>query len=198
VTVAVALIVGGCGGGGDGDKSDARPRGSAGSTSTTAASARIDLSQPIPGGSLHDTPRPPLENTGDDYVAIFESLDANFRWLTENPDPAVVSELYAPGTTDHDYWVPAFDEFVTKGWRAADDGYFVVSTEVVSALPNAVSLRVEDSMVTERIVDDAGTQVGEERVRDPQVKTWTVLLAVDEAGRWRFADWERVDIPVQV
>ena len=69
-------------------------------TTTTAAVNRIDLSQPIPGGSLHGTPRPPLENTGDDYVAIFESLVANLRWLSENPDPALISEIFVPGTPD--------------------------------------------------------------------------------------------------
>src|SRR6266571_2238418 len=70
--------------------------------STSAPPATIDLSQPIAGGSLHGKPRPPLENTGSDYVAILESIIANFRWLSENPDPTVISELYVPGTPDHD------------------------------------------------------------------------------------------------
>ncbi|HEY3096085.1 MAG TPA: hypothetical protein VGK05_04555, partial [Acidimicrobiia bacterium] len=99
------------------------------SPSTAAPPATIDLSKPIPGGSLHGTPRPPLENTGTDYVAILRSLIGNFRWLTENPDPAVISELYVPGTEDHDAWVAAFQDLASRGWRAADDDYYVVSVE---------------------------------------------------------------------
>src|SRR5262245_663185 len=68
---------------------------------TSAPPPTIDLSRPIPGGSLHGTPRPPLENTGTDYVAIFKSLDAGIRWLAENPDPRLVSDLYVPGTAEH-------------------------------------------------------------------------------------------------
>src|SRR5207247_8795960 len=84
----VAVLVacsGGSGGGGT-----ASPKTSPPSSSTPPAT--IDLSKPIPGGSLHGTPRPPLENTGTDYVAIFKSLDGNLRWLSENPDPSVLPE----------------------------------------------------------------------------------------------------------
>lgn len=194
--VATLLGLGGCGGDGAGEARQTSTTTEP--TTTTAAPAAIDLSQPIPGGSLHGTPRPPLENTGDDYVAIFESLVANFRWLTENPDPAVISELYVPGTGDHDYWVRAFDELVTQGWRAADDGYFLGNVEVVEARPDVVSLRVVDSMDSERIVEREGAQVGEGRLRDPRVKTWTVLLVPDGSGHWRFADWQRADAEVRV
>src|ERR671911_2797732 len=82
------------------------------SAPTTAPPATIDLSKPIPGGSLHGTPRPPLENTGTDYVAIFKSLDANLRWLSENPDPGLISDLYVPGTPGHDTRVPAYQYLV--------------------------------------------------------------------------------------
>jgi len=84
------------------------------------------------------------------------------------------------------------------GWRAADDGYFVVSAEVVEVTAEAVSLRVSDSMEFERVVDAQGSQVGEGRPRDPRVKTWTVLLVPDGAGPWRFADWQRVDAEVEL
>jgi hypothetical protein len=192
VGASVALLVG-CGGGGDDESADG-PSSTTRSepTSTTAAPATIDLSQPIPGGSLHGTPRPPLENTGDDYVAIVESLIANFRWLTENPDPEIVPELYVPGTGDHDGHVGTFTELVANGWRAADDGYYVVSVEVVDATPAAVSLRVTDTMEFERIVDETGQQVGEGRPRSPTTRTWNVLLTPD-TDRWRIADWAEAD-----
>jgi len=129
-------------------------------------------------------------------VAIFKSLDGNFRWLTENPDPAFISEIYVPGTNNHDYWVPAFQELVSKGWRSADQGYELISVDVVEARADVFSLRVVDSMDSEHVVDASGSEVGSGRPRDPRVKTWTVLLAADAQGRWRFADWSRTDAEV--
>jgi hypothetical protein len=191
--VALVGVLAACSGGSGGGGGKASPKSA---PSTTAPPATIDLSRPIPGGSLHGTPRPPLENTGTDYVAIFKSLDGNFRWLTENPNPAVVSELYVPGTNDHDYWVPAFQELASKGWRSADDGYQLISAGVVDAKTDVVSLHVVDAMDSEHVVDQSGSQVGTGRPRDPKVKTWTVLLTPDAQGRWRFADWSRADAEV--
>ncbi len=187
----MVVALAGCSGGGGGGSETQRdePGRSAERPSTTAAPARIDLSQPIPGGSLHGTPRPPLENTGDDYVAIFESLIANFRWLTENPDPAVISELYVPGTEDHQQWVAAFQELSTKQWRAADEDYQLLSAEAVDVRPGFVSVRVSDYLGLERIIDAKDEQVGDGRTRQPPERTATVLLAMDESGRWRIVDW---------
>jgi hypothetical protein len=148
----------------------------------------IDLSKPIPGGSLHGTPRPPLENTGTDYVAIFKSLDANFRWLTENPDPRVISELYLPGTPGHDTRIAAYEYLLANGYRWADEAYRLLSVTVVSVTPDVVSLRVRDSLEFERIVDAGGNQVGSLRPRSPAEKDWTVLLSPSD-GHWRIADW---------
>ncbi len=70
--VALVGVLAACSGGSGGGGGKASPTTS---PPTTAPPATIDLSKPIPGGSLHGTPRPPLENTGTDYVAIFKSLD---------------------------------------------------------------------------------------------------------------------------
>jgi hypothetical protein len=182
--VALLSVLVACSGG-----SDSSGRRAKTSPSTTTPPATIDLSKPIPGGSLHGTPRPPLENTGNDYVAITRSLVATFRWLTENPDPAVISELYVPGTEDHASWVAAFQDLANRGWRAADDGYYVISIETIDAQPQAATVRVTDSMKLERIVEASGQQVGEGRARDPQVKTSIALLARGAADRWRLADF---------
>ena len=107
----VAVLVACSGGSGGGQK--ASPRTSPPASSTPPAT--IDLSKPIPGGSLHGTPRPPLENTGADYVAIFKSLDGNLRWLSENPDPSVLPELFVPGTAGHDARMPAYQYLTERG-----------------------------------------------------------------------------------
>ena len=186
LAVLVLGVLVACSGGSGGGE-----RHTAGGTAAPPSSApppTIDLSQPIPGGSLHGTPRPPLENTGTDYVAIFRSLDAGIRWLTENPDPALVSEFYVPGTAEHANGVRLYQELTDKRWRAADEGYRLISVDVVDAQPQAVSLRVVDQFDVERVVDATGQQVGEQKVHvGPQA--WTVLMSPDATGRWMVSDW---------
>jgi hypothetical protein len=185
--IALVGVLVACSGGSGGGGGKASPKTS---PPTTAPPPTIDLSKPIPGGSLHGTPRPPLENTGTDYVAILRSLIGNFRWLTENPDAALVSDIYAPGTAEHDAGVRNVQYLVDRGWRAADDAYFIVSVEAVDSRPDAVAMRMSDSMEIERVVDSAGQQVGGGRPRNPQVKNWSVLLSSDQTGHWRIADFE--------
>src|SRR6266542_5217215 len=129
LAVAVLGVLVACSSGSGGGGGKASPKTSPPSSSTPPAT--IDLSKPIPGGSLHGTPRPPLENTGTDYLAITRSLIGNFRWLTENPDAALVSDLYVPGTAEHDAGVTNIQFLVDRGWRAADEAYFIVSIEAV-------------------------------------------------------------------
>ena len=187
--VALVGVLAACSGGSGGSGGGGGKASPTTSPPTTAPPATIDLSKPIPGGSLHGTPRPPLENTGTDYVAILKSLIGNFRWLTENPDAAVVSDIYAPGTAEHDAGVRNVQYLVDRGWRAADDSYFIVSAEAVDSRPDAVAMRMSDSMDIERVVDSAGQQVGGGRPRNPTVKSWSVLLSSDQTGHWRIADF---------
>ena len=191
ISAAVVLTLAACrgGDGGGGGQGDPDERGSDASA-TTAAPNRIDLSQPIPGGSLHGTPRPPLENTGDDYVAIFESLDANLRWISENPDPALISEIYVPGTPAHDARAEAYQTLVASGYRWADEGYTLLSVEVLDTSADLVSLEVVDLVEFERLVDAHGDQVGERRDHG-SAETSTVLLTPTSDGEWRIASWNR-------
>jgi hypothetical protein len=185
LAVALVGVLAACSGGSGGGGGKASPTTS---PSTTAPPATIDLSKPIPGGSLHGTPRPPLENTGTDYVAIFESLIANQRWISENPDPALISAVYVPGTPGHDARVSAYQYLVDNGYRWADEGFQLLSVEIVDARSDVVSLRATDSLVFERIVDAAGNQVGNVRRRDPATQDRTAVLSRDETGHWRIAD----------
>lgn len=187
--VALVGVLAACSGGSGGGGGKASPTTS---PPTTAPPATIDLSKPIPGGSLHGTPRPPLENTGTDYAAIFKSLDATVRWISENPDPALMSDVYVPGTQGHDSRVPAYQYLVDNGYRWADEGYQLLSVEVVSTDGDAASLSIKDNLESERVVDGAGNQVGNVRPRNPATKEWTVLLSRDATGRWRIADWSQV------
>jgi len=190
ISAAVLGLLAGCNGGGDDADAGPPQRSTAETTSTTAPVPEIDLSQPIPGGSLHGTPRPPLENTGDDYVAIFESLVANLRWISENPDPALISEIYVPGTPAHDVRIDAYQFLVSNGYRWADEGYYLISVDVVDEQDALVSLRVTDRFEFERLVDSAGNQVGDLREHGTP-ETSTVLVSRSPDGNWRITDWTR-------
>ncbi|MDQ6855361.1 MAG: hypothetical protein M3046_17015 [Actinomycetota bacterium] len=188
VTLLVALVACSGGSGGSGRASSS----SKGTAPPTTAPSTIDLSKPIPGGSLHGTPRPPLANTGSDYVAIFKSLDGTLRWLTENPDTNVVSDIYVPGSPEHAAGVQNFKYLIDHGWRAADEGYRVLSVEVVDTRTDAVALRVVDQFDVERVVDATGQRVGDGRVHSGP-KTWSLLLAPDGPGLWKISDWSPAD-----
>jgi hypothetical protein len=197
ISAAVLGLLAGCGGGGDGADPGPPQRSVAEPTSTTAAPATIDLSQPIPGGSLHGTPRPPLENTGDDYVAIFESLVANLRWMSENPSIALIPEIFVQGTPGHDVRVPAYQYLIDNGYRFADEGYHLVSVEVVDARTEAVSLTVVQRLEYEKVVDAAGAQVGELKPHG-QPETTSVLLSPAGAGKWQIASWTSLETGVEL
>jgi hypothetical protein len=195
----VVLALGACGGGSGDSSSPAHSSADpapdrAATTTATAPSTGLDVRRPIPANSLHGTPRPPLVNTGDDPVAIFESLAANFRWLTENPDPALVDELFVPGTADHAQFRDLFAALAASRWRSADEGYAIASIEVMAAEPTLVTLRVVDSLEFEQIVDQNGERVGPGRIPEPTVES-VVYLSPDANGRWRIADWQSTTPP---
>ena len=185
LAAAVLVLVAACSGGSGADGHRASPKASTPASSTPPPT--IDLSTPIPGGSLHGTPRPPLENTGTDYVAIFKSLIANQRWISENPDPRLISDVYVPGTPGHDERVAAYQYLVANGYRWADEGYQLLSIDVISALPEAATLRAVQSLQYERVVDANGQQVGEVRPHTGEERLIFTLVP-DSSGRWRIAD----------
>src|SRR5262249_53744424 len=107
---------------------------------------------------------------------------------TENPDPALISDIYLEGSRIHDLQLDVFRRLAENGWRAADEGYRLVEITPLDVRPDVVALRVIDQFDFERIVDKSGSQVGEGRAHNGPV-TWSVLLSVDSSGKWRIADW---------
>jgi hypothetical protein len=183
LAIAAAAVLVACSGGSGSGGGKASPKTSP--PSSTTPPATIDLSRPIPGGSLHGTPRPPLENTGTDYVAITRSLIGNLRWISENPDPSLISTVFVPGTPGHDERAAAYRYLVESGYRWADEGYRLISVDVVDVKPDVVSIRLTQELAFERIVDAAGNQVGQIRPHaGPQ--TLNYVLALSDAG-WRIA-----------
>lgn len=195
--LALALGLGACGGNDGGQGAEPPTTPTAPEAPTTLPAPAIDLSHPIPGGSLHGTPRPPLENTGDDYVAITKSLIANLRWISENPDPALIADIFVPGTPGHDKRVRAYEYLVSNGFRWADEGYQLLSVEVVDLRDRVASLRVVERLEYERLFDNVGQQVGDLR-RHVGPMSVDLLLSEDEHGRWRIAGGGSSDLEVEL
>ena len=191
---SLALGLAACTGGGGADHAVPESTGTTTTApATTAAPATIDLDHPIPGGSLHGTPRPPLENTGDDYVAITRSLLGNFRWITENPSVPLLADVFAPGTPPHDNRVEAYTLLTAQGYRWADDGYRVADVQLIDVANDVASLRVDEELNYERVVDSAGNQVGDVRRKEGS-STLNILIARSD-GRWRIAAATQLENP---
>jgi hypothetical protein len=124
-------------------------------------------------------------------VAITRSLIANLRWISENPDPALIAEVFVPGTPGHDERVAAYRFLVENGYRWADEGYRLISVDTVDSRTDAVSVRVTQQLDYERVLDAAGNQVGETRSHNGP-ETLTYLLA-SNGGGWRIAGGSRGD-----
>jgi hypothetical protein len=183
--IGTALALGACGGGSRSGGGSAEPPATTEVPATTVPPVRIDVRTPIPGGSLHGTPRPALDNTGTDYVAITESLVGFLRWLAENPDPRIVKELYA-ATEMRGLQRGKITRLRDSGWHSADEGYHVLDVRVVDVTPGAVSMRITDAATVHRVVDASGRDIGEPLLAGGP-RDWSVLLVLDD-GRWRIAD----------
>ena len=67
----------------------------------TATTVPTPPTTPPPYSFDGSVPAPPLLNTGDDYAAIFESLDAYGGWLlAHNPEVRSLHDAYVLGTSD--------------------------------------------------------------------------------------------------
>ncbi|MFN8036930.1 MAG: hypothetical protein U0V73_13425 [Acidimicrobiia bacterium] len=157
-------------------------------TPTTIAPAHGNLVGPIPRGSLRGTPRPELHNTGTDYAAVFASLIYQFRWLTENPDGSLVSEIIAPGSRvdaglgESIRWMEAHDQ------RSADAGYRLVSATVGGVTPDLVVLHTTEWFDFEDYVDATGRVV--EHIPDERsfVRNWGITG--DPVRGWKLAFYD--------
>ena len=185
---AVALCIGGC--------SNSRERSEQAAPtppSVSGAVARLPTTTvPRPKAYSFDrAPAPPsVENRGTDYTAIAESLLRFDSWVySQDPDPALIPRVAAPGST--------FDGAIrhdTAILRRLDRRCYEVQTgpnrvAVIDATPNAVTLRVVQPLVAQRVVDPAGRITSERKL--PHIGTaYLVLITRMSDGRWLLADIE--------
>lgn len=114
---------------------------------------------PIAGGAWYQKPRPALRNTGTDYLAVFTSLMEQFRWLTENPDASIVSQVIAPTSPMDGDLGRLIREMATNRLRSADEGYRLISAKVTDATSFTVELHVTEEFDSEVYLDSNGREI---------------------------------------
>jgi hypothetical protein len=181
-----ALLASGCG---TTDASaDASADGSLTGSTAITTGAPTTTSAPPPYSFDGSVPPPPLINTGTDYEAIYRSLSAYATWLlAHNPDESLVHEAFVVGSAIYDRASNDVRLASESRTRLVEEEQ-QLGIEVVSVLPQAVSLRVTEDVSVQRLVDQHGSTVDERTFTQPL--EWTALLQADTDGRWRIASVE--------
>jgi len=186
----VALTCAGCSGGGDAsaDASTTVPE----VVETTVATTTFPSSTSTTTVPLYSfdgsVPPPELVNTGDDFDAIYRSLDEYGNWLlAHNPDVALIGNIVPVGT---EYFKTYEDDLAIlnrEGLRlylAPSDAERIDLVDLVDEFASLLVTHVEADLV---IVDSAGAVV--DRARVPR-RLRSVLMVRDGAGYWRLVSLE--------
>jgi hypothetical protein len=186
--VTGALLAGACG---TTSKSDAQGEtpshpGAAPTTPTTRRVMTTTVPTTVPAYSFDDSvPPPKLINTGTDYVAILKSLSAYGNWLAAHrPDPALVSDIVAPGTRQHELFTRDLMRLRDSNKRAVELLGAPTTYSILSARRDAVSARVVEDIKFQRSIDASGRVTSEVKFAHPT--TYRSLLVLSR-GRWYYA-----------
>jgi len=181
----LVLAGAGCSGGGDAsaDASTTVPR-AVGSTvpSTTVPAPTSTTTVPLYSfdGSV---PPPELVTTGDDFEAIYRTIDAYSRWIGAHyPDVNVIGKIAAFGSSSYQAYEESVGTLARENLRKYEEGGEVLAVEVLDRVQSFVTLRVSYAPETVTLVSEDG--VRDRRTRDE--RAYIVLLATSGQG-WRLA-----------
>jgi hypothetical protein len=129
------------------DPGDAEPAQVAAPETTTAPTSTTE-------------PPPELENTGEDFNRIWQSINAYYVWLGRNPEPELLDEIFNRRCECYQPNLERLQLLDKRGWRYKDDGIQVVSVKVGRrSSPSRVLLEVIDRQGPQIIVDRSGKVV---------------------------------------
>jgi hypothetical protein len=191
VLVAGIFVVGACSGG----SKNAGPTSPKPSASTTAPRRtttvpRSTTTTSTPEYSFDDSvPPPKLINTGTNYVAILESLDNYGNWLeAHRPDPALTSNVVAPGSKLFQLIARDLTRLRANASRAIETvGSQPIEYTILSAKPDAFSVRVVQDLRSNRTIVSSGRVTSEIRFTGP---TTYLALVVLVNGHWCVAAFD--------
>jgi hypothetical protein len=129
-------------------------------------------------------PPPELNNTGNDFEAIWRSIEDYRVWLGRNPQPHLLKRIYHPDCPCYPKGIGVLQRLASRGLHYDDEGTRVVSVELADRPARHIALlRVVDQHGPQIIVNEAGTVV---RRGDGWAPTrWIFTLNKDENGYWR-------------
>lgn len=173
----------------------------AGSASTTAPLPETSTSVPQPTTTTSiplysfdgSVPPPTLVNTGDDFDAIFRSIDAYSTWLlAHSVDLDRVKDIAVFGSAQYRAYEDDIRGLRESNLRLYDEGPTITDLRVVDRVANVVTLRLVYS-TDRRVVVDANGQTIDEKAfpATPLV----ALLESDSSGSWRLVSIEPATIP---
>lgn len=166
-------------------------------TTTTQAPATTTTTVPPPYSFDGSVPPPPLEITGDDFDAIYRSLDTYANWqYAHNPDTNLVGEVAAPGSPQFATLTDDLAQLSESNLRFFDEGSIVESVEVADTGDDIVTLVVVYAAGRGVAVDSSGTVLDDDSHGPIRQIS---LLSVDAAGRWKYnSNTISNDDPVEV
>jgi len=196
VVVVVALALAACSGD---DDEDASADASSRTTTTLAPEPTITTTVAAPPLYSFDgsVPAPALNITGDDFDAIYRSLDTYQSWLySHNPDVELVDEIATFGSDVFNTITDDLREVVDEESRLYSDTISIESVEVADTADGIVTLRVSNTAGQLVLVDETGTTTDSSAL-DPIEQI--VLLSRHPDGRWLLSSASNIeDDPVVI
>ena len=189
LAVLVTLALGAC----SGDDNDASADADAPPSSTTALAESTTTLPPEPTTTTTvplysfdgSVPPPELVNMGDDYEAIYRSLDAYDFWIdAHNPDPELVKNFAVEGTDQYETQLGDVETLLSTDARSYVIEPDAASVELIDQQENVVSLRVEYPQRYRVLVDRSGNVIDEATVAP---RSLIVLMSADPLGTWRLS-----------
>ena len=142
---------------------------------------------PTPTESPSPTTEPPpeLNNTGNDFEAIWRSINDYRNWLYMNePSRANLARIYETECRCFKAEMNVIRKLEARGWLYNDEGVEVLAVEIIEQpSPDIVGLEVADELLSQRVVNAGDETVREGPGWDPLRRLVSLHRGADD--RWR-------------
>ncbi|HEY5880523.1 MAG TPA: protein kinase [Nakamurella sp.] len=136
------------------------------------------------GNWLGDPPAPESAEsgtgTGTDWSQVVAELDIARSRALASADPALLDEVYLPGSAAATADAAVIDDLADKGWRVLDGRHHVISVQVLEQSSGGATVAVVDTLAARAVVDGAGQQVAATVARGEQRRV--LVLDATDAG----------------